>query len=490
MLHKNQTLVLECAALGAEFEGICRHGGQVVFVPGALPGERVRARVVKVNKRYAIGRLEAVETPCAQRQAPPCPYYPRCGGCTAQHMRYEDTLAHKRQQVIDCLERIGGVPAPQVASALGMADPWRYRNKGAFPIGGAQGTPAIGMYAARSHQIIDMPQGCLLQSEPGNRAVRAVRRWMQAHGVAPYDEQAHTGLVRHVMTREARDGSVMLVLVCTRDDVPHADALIDTLRQAAPALRSVVLSVNAARTNVILGSTLRTLWGEGALVDSIAGFSFRVSPHTFFQVNRPQAEALYAHALALADLQGGETVWDLYCGCGTITLPLAARAAHVTGVEIVPAAIADAKENARQNGVANADFLAGAAEDILPALAARTGRPDVVVLDPPRKGCERTALSAILDAAPGRIVYVSCNPATLARDVSILRGGGYMLRGAQPVDMFGWTSHVECVVLLSHKSPDSHINVKVEFGEGEDKVPLDRIAERAKEYQPAPKVTC
>ena len=484
MLAKNQTLTLECAALGADFEGICRHEGQVVFVRGALPGEQVRAKIIKTTRSYAVARLEALLTRAPDRAEPPCPYYPRCGGCTAQHLSYAATLAHKRAQVRDCLERIGGIAGPCVGETMGMASPWRYRNKGAFPVGcradGRSDGPRIGCFAARSHDIVDAPQGCLLQSAQSDALVGAVRQWMAQCRVPPYEEARHAGLVRHVMTREAADGSAMLVVVVNGRDVPDAPALVSLARQAAPGLRSVLLNENTRRTNVILGERSRVLWGADALEDEIGGFAMRVSPRSFFQVNRTQAQRLYDLVLAMANLQGSERVWDVYCGCGSITLPLAVHASWVTGVEIVADAVADARENARRAGIRNVDFLAGAAEQALPLLARERGAPDVVVLDPPRKGCERAALDAIAQCGARRLVYVSCNPATLARDVGLLSACGWKLQSAQPVDMFPWTGHVETVVLLSKLNSKQHIEVELNLDEldltaAESKATYDEI---------------
>jgi len=448
MLSKNETVELECIGFGTDFEGVCRHDGQVVFVPGAMPGERVIARIIKVTKAYAAGRLETLLSVSGERARPPCPHYPRCGGCTAQHMSYQTTLRQKRRQLIDCLERIGGVQAPCVLSTIGMENPWRYRNKAAFPVGGDAENPRIGCFAAPSHDIVDAPDGCLLQTHASDALVRAVREWMRRYRVAPYNEETHSGLLRRVMMREAADGSAMLLLVIHGEVLPHAGELVALARGSVPALRSVVISTNTRRTNVILGDMFRTLWGDDALLDSIAGFSMRVSPRSFFQVNREQAEVLFGTAIEFAALSEDETVWDVYCGCGSITLPLSKAVRHAVGIEIVEDAIEDARENARRNGVRNVTFIAGAAEDMLPQLAGRIGKPDAIVVDPPRKGCAPAALFAIADAHPARIVYVSCNPATLARDVKILAERGYALVKAQPVDMFCWTGHVESVALL------------------------------------------
>ena len=449
MLNKNQTIELTCTGVGAAFEGVCRHEGQVVFVPGALPGETVTAKIIKVSKQYAVGKLLDIANKANQRITPPCQSYPRCGGCTAQHIAYEDTLLYKQKQVADCLDRIGGVTSAAVLPVLGMETPWRYRNKGAFPVGGAVGAPRIGCFAARSHDIVDAAGGCLLQVKESDALVSAVKRWMLLCGIEPYQEASHQGLLRHIMTRKAADGSVMLVLVINGKTLKQPDVLITYAREACPALRSVIVCKNTKRTNVILGDAMQTLWGEDCLHDEIAGFRMRVSPRSFFQVNREQAERLYETALSFAALTGTETVWDVYCGCGSITLPLSKKAKRVIGIEVVEDAVADARINAKENGVSNVTFIQGAAEQALPSLAKKQGAPDVIVVDPPRKGCEPEVIAAIAETAPARLIYVSCNPATLARDIALLAEKGYALQKVQPVDMFPWTSHVETVVLLS-----------------------------------------
>ena len=451
---KNDILTARCEALGSETEGVCRSEGRVYFVPGALPGEEILFRLVQVRKNYGYGRLEKILMPSPDRIEPACPVFPRCGGCTARHLAYAAQLEAKRAKVRDCLARIGGLSDPPVGPVLGMEDPRRYRNKGAFPVGGTPGAVRIGCFAARSHQVIDAPDGCLLQSLTSDRLIREVRGWANAHRLEPYDETSHTGLLRHVMTREAADGSSMLVLVVNGQSLPHAEELIARLRGAVPGLASVCLSSNTRRTNVILGETVRVLWGSGTLTDTLLGFSYRVSPRSFFQVNHSQTEVLYRQVLDACGLRGDETVFDLYCGCGTITLPLASRARRAVGVEIVEDAVRDARENARANGVGNAVFYAGAAEALFPSLLREWGRPDVLVMDPPRKGCEPEVLRAAAEAAPGRIVYVSCDPATLARDVRVLCGAGYRPEKAVPVDMFPWTGHVETVCLLYHQKKD------------------------------------
>ena len=451
MLKKNQEIELTCEALGAELEGVCRYEGQAVFVPGALPGEKLRGKVVRAEKRYAFARVEALREPSPERREAPCKQYPRCGGCAALHMQYETTLRAKRQKVYDCLTRIGGFESPVVRETLGMDSPWRYRNKGAFPVAGERGNVKIGCFAARSHAVVDAPDGCLLQTETSDALVRAVREWANECGVAPYDEERHAGLLRHVMTREAADGTSMLILVVNGRGVPQLEKLVSRAQSAAPGLRSVILSENTARTNVILGPVNRAVWGESHLTETLCGFSMRVSAPSFFQVNRAQAERLCEKAVEFAALTGKERVWDLYCGCGTITLPLSRHAQAVLGIEIVPEAVEDARENAARNGVSNAQFACAAVEDEADTLVRRLA-PDVVVLDPPRKGAEASALEAVARANPERIVYVSCNPATLARDAKLLAEKGYTLREAVPVDMFPWTAHVETVAWLSREN--------------------------------------
>lgn len=449
-LHKNQSLDLDVESYGMDAQGVCRAEGMPIFVSGALAGERVRVRIVKVERRYAFGRVEAVLTPSPARCEPPCPIYRRCGGCAAQHMAYEETLLYKRRQVQDCLTRIGGLDV-QVPPVLGMDDPWHYRNKGAFPVGGHAGAPRIGFYAPRSHDLIDLPPtGCAIQREEANACVRAVREWMRQSGAAPYDEAAHSGLVRHVMARVSQSGEVLFVLVVNGERVPQPELLVALLRRAVPTLTGAMLSVNTARTNVILGGRILPLWGCDYMIDELCGLRFRVSPLSFFQVNPAQTQRLYELALEFAALTGGETVVDAYCGAGTISLLLARRAAHVVGIEIVEAAVRDARDNAARNGIANAEFIAGASEEVLPRLVAQGLRPDVAVVDPPRKGCEEPVLRAIAAAAPARIVYVSCNPATLARDAAVLASLGYAPARVQCVDMFCWTGAVETVLLFSH----------------------------------------
>lgn len=465
MLAKNQCFEMTCDAFGQDAQGVCRHEGMAVFVPGLLPGERALVRIVKPEKRYAFGRVEKLLEKSPSRAEPFCPIYKRCGGCVCQHMTYEASLAFKRQQVQDLLQRVGGLSI-EVPPVWGMAHPFGYRNKGAYPVAQTDGAPACGFFAPRSHDLVPLPEGgCAIQGEDSAKATQAVLSWMRENSVPAYDEQTGRGLVRHIMTRSTTSGELMVVVVVTRADIPKASRLIELLRAAVPGLCSVCLSVNSRRTNVILGTDIRVLWGKAAMEDTLCGLRFSVSPLSFFQVNPRQTERLYGLALEYAGLTGAETVVDAYCGAGTISLLLAQKAKKVIGIEIVPEAIQNANENAARNGIANAEFHVGATEELLPKLVANGLRPDVIVLDPPRKGCDPAVLQAIIAAAPKRVVYVSCGAPTLARDAKLLAEGGYAAEKVQCVDMFCWTGAVETVMLLSKLSDARHIDIHVDMNE-------------------------
>lgn len=443
MLRKNDEITLTIERFGGEM-GIAHLDGMTLFVQGALPGETVLARVQHLEKTHAFLKALQVLQPHPQRVMPPCPAYEKCGGCACQHMAYPLSLEMKRERVRDALQRIGGLDI-EVPPVLGMEDPWHYRNKTALPVGGDKGQPKIGYYAPRSHRIVDV-EHCLIAREESDRVLSVVRLWMQKFDIVPYDEQSRRGLVRHIMSRVARSGQVMAVVVATQGSLPHERELVAMLRTGIPSLHSVYLNINKRGDNVILGRENRLLYGQERLEDTLCGLSFALSPLSFFQINPVQTEKLYQTALDFAALQGEELVADLYCGAGTISLMLAKRARQVIGIEIVPEAIADAQENACRNGIANARFFAAAAEELLPRLVAQGLRPDVVVLDPPRKGCEEVVLSAIVEAAPRRLVYVSCDVATQARDAKYLCAHGYKVTQCQSVDMFSQTAHIENVL--------------------------------------------
>ncbi len=449
MLRRNDIFEMTCENFGQDAQGVCRHEGMAVFVLGLLPGERAMVRIVKPEKRYAFGRIEELLEKSPDRAEPFCPAYKRCGGCSCQHMTYDASLRFKQDQVQQLLTRVGGLDVA-VPPVLGMDTPFAYRNKGAYPVAEIDGEPACGFFAPRSHDLIPLPvQGCRIQREDSRDATQAVLAWMKQSGARAYDETTGKGLVRHVMTRSTTAGGLMVVLVVTRRDVPQKNLLIDTLKAAVPGLVSLCLSINARRTNVILGEEIHTLWGESVMEDTLHGLKFSVSPLSFFQVNPQQTEKLYQLALDYAQLTGSETVVDAYCGAGTISLMLARKAKKVIGIEIVEPAIVNARENAARNGVGNAEFIVGATEDVLPRLVSQGMRPDVIVVDPPRKGCEAPVLQAIAEAKPLRVVYVSCGAPTLARDAKILCENGYRAEKVQCVDMFCWTGAVETVMLFS-----------------------------------------
>ena len=465
MLAKNQCYEMTCESFGQDAQGVCRQDGIAVFVPGLLPGERARVRIVKPEKRYAFGRIEELLEKSPNRAEPFCPIYKRCGGCVCQHMTYETSLAFKRRQVQDLLERVGGLSI-EVPPVLGMAHPFGYRNKGAYPVAQVGGAPACGFFAPRSHDLIPLPQnGCAIQGEDSAKATQAVLAWMRQNNVPAYDELTGRGLVRHIMTRSTTHGELMVVLVVTRADIPKAGQLIELLKAAVSGLCSICLSINSRRTNVILGTDIRVLWGKGTMEDTLCGLRFSVSPLSFFQVNPAQTEKLYGLALEYAGLTGSETVVDAYCGAGTISLLLAQKAKKVIGIEIVPEAIQNANENAVRNHIENAEFRVGATEELLPRLIADGLRPDVIVLDPPRKGCDPAVLDAIIAAAPKRVVYVSCGAPTLARDAKLLAEGGYTAEKVRCVDMFCWTGAVETVMVLSKLSNAEHIDIKLDMSE-------------------------
>ena len=486
MLAKNQCFEMTCDAFGQDAQGVCRHEGMAVFVPGLLPGERALVRIVKPEKRYAFGRVEKLLEKSPSRAEPFCPIYKRCGGCVCQHMTYEASLAFKRQQVQDLLQRVGGLSI-EVPPVWGMAHPFGYRNKGAYPVAQTDDAPACGFFAPRSHDLVPLPEnGCAIQGEDSARATQAVLNWMRENSVPAYDEQTGRGLVRHIMTRSTTSGELMVVVVVTRADIPKASRLIELLRAAVPGLCSVCLSVNSRRTNVILGTDIRVLWGKAAMEDTLCGLRFSVSPLSFFQVNPQQTERLYGLALEYAGLTGAETVVDAYCGAGTISLLLAQKAKKVIGIEIVPEAIQNANENAARNGIANAEFHVGATEELLPKLVENGLRPDVIVLDPPRKGCDPAVLQAIIAAAPKRVVYVSCGAPTLARDAKLLTEGGYAAEKVQCVDMFCWTGAVETVMSLVQQNPNDIVKVSIDADElavakAESKATYGEIQARVKE---------
>ncbi len=441
---------LDIERMGDGGEGIGRIEGLAVFVEDALPGDSVEAEITQVRRNYARGRVKRIVQQSAQRVQARCPMALECGGCQIQHMNYEWQLKHKRQKVEDHLRRIGGLEGVAVHPVLGMKEPWRYRNKAQFPVGKSTEGIVTGFYARHSHDIISMDD-CIIQHRVNSRVIKEVKEHMEAYGIEAYDEETGEGTVRHILTRIGfTTGEVMVVIVATRRYFPGKDELVGRLRGTIKGIMSIILNVNDKRTNVILGQECVTLWGQDYITEVMVNLKFRISPLSFFQVNPAQTLILYNKVLEYAKLKGDEIVIDAYCGIGSISLFLAQRAAKVYGIEVVEAAVRDARSNAQINGIKNAEFITGLAEEVMPRLFREGVRPHAVVLDPPRKGCEQALLDAVVSMGPERVVYVSCNSATLARDLKYLDGRGYKTVEVQPVDMFPHTAHVEAVILMTY----------------------------------------
>ena len=488
--RKNDLVTLEIEDCGIDGEGIGKADGFTVFVKDAVIGDTVTAKIIKAKKNYGYGRLMEVLKPSPYRVEPKCEFARQCGGCQLQALSYDQQLIFKTNKVKGHLERIGGFTDIPMEPIIGMDELFHYRNKAQFPVGrNKEGKIVTGFYAGRTHNIIEN-RDCALGVAENKEVLDRVIAHMEKYGIEPYNEATGKGLVRHVLIRYGYfTKEVMVCLILNGNKIPKEEQLVKSLCEI-PGMTSITINVNKKHSNVILGEEIRLLWGQEYITDRIGDISYQISPLSFYQVNPMQTQKLYAKALEYADLHGQETVWDLYCGIGTISLFLAQKAKFVRGVEIVPAAIENAKENAKLNGLENTEFFVGKAEEVLPREYKKNGvYADVIVVDPPRKGCDETLLETMIEMNPERIVYVSCDSATLARDLKYLCERGYELRKVCPVDQFGMTVHVETVVLLSHKKPDGHINVKVEFGEGEGKVPLDNIAKRAETYKPKERVT-
>ena len=538
-IRKNDEFELTIEDMSEDGAGIGKQDGYIWFVKDAVIGDRIRARAMKMKKNYGFARLMEVLEASKDRVMPECPVARQCGGCQLQMMSYEAQLHFKERKVYNNLRRIGGmenlrlperadeVSVPENVSErntsermettdagvkaenvsgksagegvdktitmepiLGMEHPWRYRNKAQFPFGrDKDGRIIAGFYAGRTHHIVEA-EDCLLGVEENAVILDIIKKIMEEYQIAPYDEETHKGLIRHALIRKGfANGELMVCLVINGKKLPHADIFVERLKEV-PGMTSISYNINQEKTNVILGSELVNLYGPGYITDKIGNVSYQISPLSFYQVNPVQTEKLYGTALEYAGLTGGETVWDLYCGIGTISLFLAQKAKKVYGVEIVPSAIEDARRNAALNGMENVEFFVGKAEEVLPREYEKNQvYADVIVVDPPRKGCDSVCLDTIVRMQPKRVVYVSCDSATLARDVKYLDERGYAVERVRCCDMFGMSGHVETVVLLSHKKADSYIHIDVEFGEGEGKIPVDSIAKRAEAYKPKEKVT-
>lgn len=452
LIEKNKEYILDIVSQGYEGEGIAKINDTfTVFIEGALKGERVNVRIVKSKKSFAYGKLLEVIEPSLERCEAKCSIHKRCGGCKLQYSTYKEQLNFKFERVKDCITKIGKLDESIVQFPLGMDEPWRYRNKVQLPIGMVNGELKIGFFAPRSHEIIDM-ETCLIQDEIADKVVGITRTWIKKNNIKPYNidgKYDETGILRHIMIRRGfTTNEVMVVLVTNGSKLPNKDEFISLITENIPGIKSIVQNINSKPTNVILGQECITLWGESTISDYIGEFKFNISPLSFFQVNPAQTEVLYNKALEYAGLTGDETVFDAYCGTGTITLFLSQKAKKVYGVEIIPQAIENANINAKENNVNNVEFFVGESEVVIPDLINKGIKADVVVVDPPRKGCDVKLLNAITNIDAKKIVYVSCDPSTLARDLAILEGNGYKTVKVQPVDMFPHTAHIENVALL------------------------------------------
>ena len=481
-LAKNQEHTVTIEGYGEGGMGVARIDGRVVFVHGALRGEKCRVLILKTLKSVAFAKVLEVLEPSSERITPDCPYFPRCGGCTYRHIRYEEELRLKKQRVQDNLSRIGGSDVT-VEEILGAQDTLRYRNKAQYPV---SKDGAVGFYRARTHEVIECER-CLLVKPVADAAAEALREYMQSCRVAGYDEKTGRGLVRHLYVRSNAAGESLVCVLVNGDKLPKEDRLVTLLRDACPKCTGIVLGTNTKKGNVILGDRYRTLWGSDRLEDTLCGKTFRLSVPSFYQVNRVQAERLYAKAIEFAGLTGQETVLDFYCGAGTITLALSDHAKKVLGAEIVPEAIDDARENAARNGVKNAEFFCGDASDVAKKLARENLRPDVITVDPPRKGLAADVVESIAEMQPGRVVYVSCDSATMARDVKRLADLGYTAQRACAVDMFPRADHIETVCLLSKLQSKEHIEIEVKMDEldltsAESKATYEEIREYVFEH--------
>ena len=584
---KNDCVQVTIEDIGVSGEGIGKIDGYTLFVKDTVIGDVVNVKIMKAKKNYGYARLVDIVKPSKDRVEPACAIARQCGGCQIQAMSYEAQLKYKQKLVSDNLKRIGGLTEGtdyEMCDILGMEEPFRYRNKAQYPVGeDKDGNIVMGFYAGHTHSIIPCPDDdCLLGHSDNAVILKAVKAWMEKYRVRSYDENIHKGTVRHILIRTGFHTDEIMLCLVTKKMLRKeaADGLVDVVKELNGEISgsavgdvdidknigesednhtndrdrhlhitSLVVNINKEDTNVILGKECVTLYGKPYIEDYIGDIKFQISPLSFFQVNPRQTEVLYNKALEFADLKGNESVWDMYCGIGTISLFLAKKAGQVYGVEIVPQAIEDAKNNAKINNISNAEFFVGKAEEVVPAFYKNNGnnaskggadvdgadksysankaeqsdttgksdnidlpgidtagksdnsdsqniinvydmtKPDVVVVDPPRKGCDEKLLDTIVSMSPDRIVYVSCDSATLARDLKVLVERGYKVEKVQPVDQFANTVHVETVVLLSHKKADSYIHIDVEFGEGEGKIPVDSIAKRAEAYKPKEKVT-
>ena len=451
-IKKNSYFEMTIEDLSSKGEGVGKINEFTIFVKGALPEDKIEVKIVKVKKNYGYGKLIRIIKASPMRVTPVCPYTKRCGGCQIQHMDYQAQLEYKRKKVIDSLERIGKLTNIKVHPTIGMENPFHYRNKAQFPVGYKDGNVLIGLYSPGSHEVIDI-SSCHLQPQISIKILSIIKNFIKDNKIPVYNEEEHKGLIRHILIRTAFfTKEIMVCIIINGKKLPQKEKLIKELNKISD-IKSIVLNHNTKKTNVVLGEEITTLWGQDYISDYIGEVKFEISPLSFFQVNPIQTQVLYEKALEYADLTGEETVWDAYCGIGTISLFLAKKAKKVYGVEVVEAAIEDAKRNAKINNIDNVEFFVGKAEEIIPKAYKEKGiKADVIVVDPPRKGCDETLLETMAEMNPEKIVYVSCDPGTLARDLKILSEKGYKIEEVQPVDMFGHTMHVESIALIQKET--------------------------------------
>ncbi len=449
-MKKNDIIQLEITDINSEGAGVGRYNGVVIFVPYSLPGEILEVLLIKIAKNYCVGKIIKIIKASEARCEPECPYFYKCGGCDFQHVNYSEELNLKCTSTINNIRKLSGQDL-KIKKIIGAENIWAYRNKAQFPVSkDKDGNITVGFFSPRSHRVVSIEK-CMLQEEKCNSIIFAIKKLALEYHISIYDEQNHTGILRHAIARSGSEGLMVILVTNTKKELPHA--FVNALKSTLPQMTSLIQNINCQRGNIILGNECRLLWGDEYINDTLCDIKFRLRPLAFLQVNSDQAEKLYNVALDFASLTGKEVVFDAYCGIGIMSLMLAKKAKKLIGVEIVPEAIESAKESALLNNVSNAEFIVGACEDILPKLL-DNNKPDVLVVDPPRAGCEESLLNAIVDSKINKIVYVSCNPATLARDIRILSENGYKSSDVVFVDMFCHTKHIESVVCLSREKAD------------------------------------
>ena len=450
MPEKNQVFEAEITGLTSEGSGVCRADGMAVFVPGTAVGDICEIKIVKVLKNYAFGIVEKLVSPSPDRVENTCSVYKKCGGCLLRHISYEAECRTKNGIVRDAFERIGGL-SPEFDEFLGAEKTERYRNKAQYPIGSTDGKAVCGFFAPRSHRIVPV-EDCALQPAVFGSIIKCILEYIDEKKIPVYDEESNTGIIRHIYLRQgAHSGEIMVCLIVRKDISRQLSSLCRRLPEKFTDIKSIVININPHKTNVILGDKCMTLWGNDTISDTMCGNTIEISPLSFYQVNTLQAEKLYAKALEYASPDGSETIADLYCGAGTIGLSMAKNAAKIVGVEVIPQAVENAKENAIRNNITNAEFHCGDAGEVFGRLRRQGCKPDIIIIDPPRKGCSSETIDVIAEAAPAKIVMISCNPATAARDAKLLSEKGYRVAKVCGVDLFPRTGHVECVVLMSRE---------------------------------------